>query len=912
MSLSVGTKLGPYEILSPVGAGGMGEVYRARDTRLDRTVALKVLPTHVATDPDLRQRFEREARTVAALNHPHICTLHDVGRATPLPQPSPPTGEGARSAGEEAIDFLVMEYLQGETLADRLKKGALPQEQTLRYANQIADALDKVHRQGITHRDLKPGNIMLTKAGAKLLDFGLATLKAPSPANAAALSALPTQQERLTEKGTILGTFQYMAPEQLEAKDADARTDIFAFGTVLYEMATGKRAFEGESQASLTAAILTSHPPPMSSLQPLTPPVLERVVKRCLAKDPEDRWQSARDLSEELKWIAEGSSDAGGAGPLGPRPRYVAWVAAGVIVGAIAAGGAVWSVMRTSSSAPGVLTHTVVSLPSNEQLGAVGASPPMAISPDGTRLVYASQNGGRTQLYLRPLNQFEANVIPGTEGARDPFFSPDGQWVGFFADVTLQKVSVTGGAPQPICDAPDISLGASWGPDDTIVFAAGLSGLVRVPAGGGTPESLTTPDAEKGEVRHSWPQILPGGESVLFTITTEEGPRIGVLSLATGDWRTLPSGGEATQAQYVPTGHLVFAQSGELLGVPFDLARLELDGPPGSVLDGVYASPGLGGLGLAYFAVSRSGSLVYAPGGAAIAENSLVWVDRDGRASPLTGGRGTYRYPRLSPDGRRIAVDFRSQTGDRDIWIYELERGTLSRLTVEGTNRNPVWAREGTQVTFTSNRAGPFDLYWKPADGSGQSEALLTRANSQFPTSWSPDGRQLAFYEVNPTTARDIWVLAQDDDPSPFLRTSFNERSPTFSPDGRWLAYVSNESGRDEIYVLAYPGPGGRSQVSTDGGTEPVWSANGRELFYRNGDQMLTVAVETEPAFDAGDPQLLFEERYGVEADRNPNYDVAPDGQRFVMVKSDQDSAPTQLHVVLDWFEELNARVPRN
>jgi eukaryotic-like serine/threonine-protein kinase len=535
-----GQRLGPYEIVSAIGAGGMGEVYRAKDTRLERIVAIKVLPAHLADRPESRERFDREARTIAGLNHPHICVLHDIGR-------------------QDGIDFLVMEYLEGETLAQRLLKGPLPLEQVLEYAIEISDALDKAHRKGVTHRDLKPGNIMLTKTGTKLLDFGLAKLKQEvAPANVQ-LSQLPTADDALTAQGTIVGTLQYMAPEQLEGKEVDARTDIFAFGGVVYEMATGKRAFEGKSQASLIAKILEIDPPPIFSLQPMTPPALNRVVKKCLAKEPERRWQAASDLCDELNWIAESGSQVASAPSLPSPPRPV--------------------------------TRLAVTLPPGQHLAGLENGPAMALSPDGTRLAYVARQGGAQQLYLRAMDSMEARPIPGTERAVNPFFSPDGQWLGFFAGNKLKKVYVTGGVALSLGDAA-FPNGASWGSLGIIAFtSSNVSVLQQVPDAGGTPQPLTR--FGKGEFTHRWPEFLPGGNAVLFSAAsttnfwTDE-QQVAVQSLVSGERRNLFPG--ATQPRYAPSGHLIFAQGGNLIAVPFDALRLEVTGAAVPVVEGVLQS----------------------------------------------------------------------------------------------------------------------------------------------------------------------------------------------------------------------------------------------------------------------------------------------------------------------------------
>jgi len=905
MGLRVGTQLGPYEILSAIGAGGMGEVYRARDTRLNRDVAVKILPDHLSDRAELRERFEREARTIASLNHPHICTLYDIGH-------------------QDGTDYLVMEYLDGETLAERLKKGRLPLEQVLQYSIEIADALDKAHRKGITHRDLKPGNIMVTKSGTKLLDFGLAKLKQEvAPANVQ-LSQLPTANDPLTAQGTIVGTLQYMAPEQLEGKEADARTDIFAFGVVVYEMATGKKAFEGKSQASLIAAILEREPPAMSSLQPMTPPALDRVVKKCLAKEPEKRWQGASDLCDELKWIAEGGSQValtittGAKGIRGLGQRKLILSVGALLLVAIITGVAVWNLKPVPAPAPQPVTRTVITLPPGQQLAGLDKNgPAVALSPDGTHLAYVARQGGTQQLYLRAMDSLEAKPIAGTEGAANPFFSPDGQWLGFFAGGKLKKVPVHGGAALTLGDAA-APRGASWGGQGMIAFGTPSVGVLeQVSDAGGTPHPLTR--LEKGETDHGWPEFLPGGKAVLF-VAGQAGfglvnAQVAVQSVGTGERRNLIQG--ATQPRYAPSGHLVYWQGGSLMAVPFDRQQLAATGAAVPVVEGVLQSTFSEA---AQYSVSATGSLVYVPGSVQSEQSKLVWVSRNGVEQRLAAPAHLYVFPRLSSDGRRVAVEVGEES---QVWLYDLSRETLTRFTFEGnTNANPTWTPDGKRIAFNSNREGTGNIFWQLADGSGGLERLATSESTRVPMSWSPDGQLLAFIEANPTTGFDIWVLRMGDASAgsgqvrkaqPFLRTPFNESAPRFSPDGRWLAYVSDESGRYEVYVQPFPGPGGKWQISTEGGTEPVWNPNGRELLYRSGEKMMAVDIATRPSLTVAKPRILFEGPYLATPLTSPNYDVSPDGQRFLMLKPDEQtssSAATQIVVVQNWFEELKRRVP--
>ncbi len=888
--IAAGTKFGPYEIGAPLGAGGMGEVYRARDTRLERTVAIKILPSQLSSDPVRKQRFEREAKTISSLNHPHICVLHDVGH-------------------QEGIDYLVMECVEGETLAKRLEKGPLPLEQVLKYGAQIADALDKAHRSGVVHRDLKPGNIMLTATGAKLLDFGLA--KPAAPLTSAPMLTAVTQDSPVTEQGTIVGTFQYMSPEQVEGKEVDGRSDIFSLGGVLYEMLTGQRAFPGRSQLSVASAILEKEPAPITSTKPLTPPGLDHAIKKSLAKHPDERWQSASDLASELKWISEGGSQVTLA-PTAAKGTRARW--RGVILSlstlllvAVIASLATWN-LKPSPPPPSVSRFTIT-LPQGQQLAGLESGPAVALSPDGIHLAYVARQGAVQQLYVRVMDSLEARPIPGTEGASEPFFSPDGQWLGFFAGGKLKKVLVSGGPALTLGDGFQ-PRGASLGSQGTIAFAPSWASTIQqVSDAGGTPQALT--HFAKGENSHRWPEFLPGGRAVLFsaalTSSTWVNPQVAVHSIANGERRNLVQLG--TSPHYALSGHLLYAHAGTLMAAPFDPQRLELTGAAVPVVEGVMQSAITGA---AQYGLSATGLLVYVPGSIQADQRRLVWVTRSGADQPIAAPARSYRIPRLSPDGRRVVVAIDDEGAQT--WLYDLSREALTRLTLGGTvNQGPVWAPDGKRVAFQSNREGTINLFSQLADGSGGLERLTNSDFSPAGNSWSSDGQLLAYVDVNPTTGWDIWVLRLSDHKAqPFLQTAFNESAPRFSPDGHWLAYISDESGHFEVYVQPYPGPGSKWQISTDGGMEPMWNPNGRELFYRSGRKMMAVEIATQSGFAAGKPRVLFEGDYLPTPLHFPNYDVSADGQRFLMLKPGEQeaAAPTQINVVLNWFEELKRRVP--
>ena len=871
MSLTPGTKLGPYEVLAPLGAGGMGEVYKAKDTRLDRTVAIKVLPSHLSDNPQLKERFEREARAVSSLNHPNICTLHDIG-------------------SEDGVDFMVMEHIEGQTLADRLQKGALPLEEALKHGVEVADALDKAHHHGVVHRDLKPGNIMLTKSGAKLLDFGLAKMTAAGTA-AAGLSALPTEAKPLTQEGSILGTFQYMAPEQLEGKEADARTDIFAFGSVLYEMVTGKKAFEGKSQASLIGAIMGQDPTPVSVIQATSPPALDHVIKTCLGKDPDKRWQQAADIQRQLEWIRSGVRLEGAAAVPKTNRERLAWIAAAVAM-VVALTSILWPTAHDTS-----VTRVQVGLPAGQELTGF-----LDISRDGRRLAYTAKAlVGPSRLYVRSLDSFEPRLVDNTEGAFAPFISPDGEWVGFFANSKLWRVAFSGGEPIEIAEAANPN-GGSWGEDDSILFATANSGLARVSSAGGPVETLTTLDNAEGGYGHAWPQWLPGNQRVLFSVWRAEEPlRNGaaVLSLEDRTWNFVFEE-NASGARYVDTGHLLYTYGAgsDLMGVPFDLEKLEVTGAPVPILDVYYRT----GFGHSPFAVSRTGTLAFNPEDPA--KRTLVWLDREGRETPLAAEQGQYDFPRISPEGVRVAFE-----DARQLWVMDLDRGSRTRLMSKALNTNPVWTPDGESILFSSNRARRWFVYSKSVRATGQPE-LVVAEHSLHPFSVSQDGN-IAAVQLNPGTGGDIWTVQLGEEPQPFLVSPFMDTQPQLSPDGRFLAYISDESGRPEVYVQPYPATGDRWPISTDGGTEPLWSRDGKELFYRHGNTVLAVDIRTAPDFAPGVPRPLFDGDYvHTLANRAREYDVSPDGQRFLMIRREPEAIPTHINVVFNWTEELKRLVP--
>ena len=870
MSLSAGTKLGPYEIQAPLGAGGMGEVYRALDTRLERTVAIKVLPEHLWTSPESKQRFEREARAISSLNHPNICALYDIGN-------------------QDGVDFLVMEYLEGETLSYRLQKGALPLEQVLKIGIEIADALDRAHRQGIVHCDLKPGNIMLTRSGAKLMDFGLA-----KPVQAAFIAGTtvgtPTLSSRLTVEGTIVGTFQYMAPEQLEGKDADPRSDIFGLGAVLYEMATGKPAFQGKTPANIVAAILGSEPAPITTLQPTSPPGLDRLIRTALAKNPDERWQSAHDIGIALAGI----SAADYRNTEFRRPTWW-WITACVVSVALLGLGAYFIIGKPNAS-PTLLRLTIAP---PQSVDFSGFEKLLSIAPNGREIAFTAINhNGQRSLWVRQLDSLEAEQLPGTDDADSPFWSPDSKLVGFYSHSKLKKVDPAGGQPEVICDAGADPGGATWNRDGIIVFAPNFEGvLYRVPAAGGVPVAVTEADKAQDEANHIYPEFLPDGRHFLFLVLGRDGHGIHLGSLDSKEHHLILR--ESSSISYVEPGYLLFGRNGALMAQRFDAKRIQTLGEPIRIADSLEAASGYG----YSFSVSNNGVLVYWTG-KRYSSTQLTWYGRDGAKLGTLGPVGPFRQPRISPKGQRVAVNRFESGNEISAWLIDA-RGVLTRLSFGDFDLAPLWASDGHSVIFSSPRDGlPPNLFEKSLVRNSEEHRLMHSGIDSIATDWSSDGRYAVYMANELGTNWNIWAmpLAGNQTPQALLRSKFSETDARISPDGRWLAYVSDESGRWEVYAQPFLSIGGKWQISSDGGRQPEWSHDGKELFYVGSDQkLMTVSVRASKTLDPGTPQPLFQLQTPNDAIGN-SYDVAADDQRFLVstrVGAEEVSAP--LTVIINW-----------
>jgi Tol biopolymer transport system component len=883
----IGQRLGSFTILSLLGEGGMGQVYRARDSRLDRDVAIKILPNVWLADPERRARFDREARMLAALNHPHVGAIYGVEDV-------------------DGVPALVLELVEGPTLAERLERGPLALADALTIASQIAEALDAAHQSGIVHRDLKPANIKIRHDGhVKVLDFGLAKIAGDESTPAMSVGATATVA---TRHGAVLGTAAYMSPEQARGMPVDKRTDVWAFGCILYEMLTGRGAFARATFSDTIVATL-EHEPEWQSLPATTPSAVRRLVKRCLEKDVAHRLRDIGDVALDLKDMRAGDDAVVDHGVVAPgATRWTrSWLAAGVtaIVAALIAGGTVW-MFKATPPAPIQVTRLAVSLPAGDTLGSA-LIPSMALSPDGRTIAYAASRGGRApQLFVRSLDAPEATLLAGTEGAREPFFSPNGQWVGFFAQSKLKKVLAAGGGVQTLADAA-IGLGGSWSGDDTIYFAPfNMSGIWKISANGGTPQEFTRVDKARDEVSHRWPHVLSDRKTVMFTVWTGPGWDEKHLEVQVGDGgehRRLVPG--ASTGRYIPTGHLLYSKADNLIVAPFDLASLTVTGPPVTLVEHARDGVGEG----SQYAVSDSGTLAYVPAQSGVFERRLVWVNRDGTVAPIAAPLNAYTDPVLSPDGRSIALSVQGTT--QTLWIYDLVRSSLTTLPATGSLQSPVWAPDGRRLAYRATRAGYRNMFWRSADGSGEEERLTTSERMQTPATISRDGQFLLFTEVAADTGNDIWVIGTDPQQRTaraVVKTRFQEISPQISPDGTWLAYNSDESGRLEIYVSPFPGPGGKIAISTDGGTEPRWSRDGRELFYRQGDRMMVVTITPGSSLTASSPHVLFEGRYQVSDTNSGGYDVAPDG-RFLMIQPTVAEQPaTEFNIVLGLFNDVRAR----
>jgi serine/threonine protein kinase len=885
MGLASGTKLGPYEIVAPMGAGGMGEVYRARDTRLERIVAVKVLSQGFSEDTEFKQRFEREARAISSLNHPNICTLYDVGH-------------------QDGTDYLVMEHIDGESLSQRLSKGPLSIEQLLRIGIQISEALEAAHRHGIIHRDLKPGNVMLTKAGAKLLDFGLA--KPIAPLKAVAATNAPTFSAALspiTRQGYITGTLEYMSPEQIEGKEADARSDIFALGAVLYEMATGKRAFQGKSSISVASAILEKDPEPISNVQPMSPPALEHVIKTCLEKDAEERWQNAGDVGRELSWIEQSGSGAGL--PISvvrsrKKRDRAGWIAAAML-GLLAAYLGWRGALNGGTAAP--LRMTITLPPKITLLG--NSTQPLAISPDGSTIVYSAiDDNQKTQLYLRKLNSFESTPIPGSENGMEPFFSPDGEWVGFVTpDDKLKKVSLRGGSS--ILADPAISIGGAWADNGTIYFIKTFaSGIYAIPAEGGEATQVThTNTGTKADDRaHLWPSVLPHNSGLIFTVWSGKSfneTRIEGISFKTGKRKVLLENG--TDAHYLSSGHIAYGRDGTLFIAGFDPDRMEVTSPPTPVIQGVMMGASNGD---AVFGVSQNGTLVFEPGSFASVRRNLVWMDHKGNAKSITADVKPFSSPAVSPDGRRIALTLMASTFD--VWVYDLERDALTKFSFGADDYRPRWSRDGKMVAYDSSKTGHQEVFVKQANGSGPERKITEGPENKALYDWTVDNREVIFGRENKDSGWDIYaaLIEGNHQVRPLVQGPFNQDDARVSPDGRWLAYVSDESGQHEVFVQGMDDPNTRIQISIEGGTWPRWARSGRELFYISGSKVMAVTLGLGKNLTPSKPIFLFEDKI-----RWDSYDVGRNDNFVVARNAQVQGSGTQINVVLNWFEELNGKI---
>lgn len=888
-----------YRLIEKIGEGGMGVVWKAKDTTLDRDVAIKFLPEAFAADSDRMARFEREAKILASLNHPNIAAVYGFHEV-------------------DGLRFIVMELVDGETLADRLHRSGISRFQVgerLQICSQIAQALEAAHDSGIVHRDLKPANIKIKRDGSvKVLDFGLARTVVPDSAADGGPDA-PTVVAGHTEAGIILGTPQYMSPEQARGIAVDKRTDIWSLGCILYECLAGRRPFDGQTPTD-TIAQVVSKEPDFASLPGGTPNRIKHLLHRCLDKDTKRRLRDAGEIRIAIDELQSSPSSETVDRSSAPSKRiFSAALIPWVLVVILGLALVYFFGQRASiTTGPGLVSRWSVPLPAGTRLGYplpggwFDYAGLVAISADGARVAYAVQDQRRqVELYVRELGAVRGWPISGTTNARAPFFSPDGQWLGFLANDMVQKVALGGGSPQKICDVGRVvSFDACWSPDGESIVYATDDGLWLVPAAGGSGEPLTTPDADRGEVGHHSPRFTSDGRSIFFTVSVTPETHLALLSLKTRTWDIIVQ--NASQGVSVTNGYLVFARAGELLASPYDASEQRVDGSAVSVLQGVHTTPGIGGVILTHFDISETGTLVYAPASSAGTVDQLLWVDKAGNETVVTSGPGTWVHPRLSPDGERISMDIHSADGMRDIYIYEIQRGQLNRLTETGTTWESEWRPDGRRIAIMSGApAGQWSLFWLPSDFSGSPE-LFYRSSHAVPANWLPDGKSLLFHEL---VEGGIWRISPgvDTEPEVVMHTAANERFPSLTPDGKWMAYVADESGRREVFVRSFPDPGARYRVSIDGGGEPVWSPDGRQLFFRQRDQMFSVSVSYQPVFSVGRPEALFRGRYDAAAvSGHQHYDISPDGKRFLMIKHGKPVGPGEVRVVLGWSQELGVR----
>jgi eukaryotic-like serine/threonine-protein kinase len=900
MTLASGVRLGPYEIQSQLGAGGMGEVYRGRDTRLERTVAVKILPSHLSEDAEAKQRFDREARTISSLSHPHICTLYDVGH-------------------HDGIDYLVMEYLEGETLADHLRKGLLPVERVLKHGIEICQGLERAHRSGIVHRDLKPGNVMLTKIGAKIMDFGLAKASVISPCASSSPTitlSTPGQAQPLTAHGTVVGTFQYMSPEQLEGKEADPRSDIFSLGAVLYEMTTGKRAFEGKSAVSVAAAILEKEPEPIKTLQPMTPPALERAVKKCIAKDPDQRWQNAGDLGSELSWILESGPSSGAtatsAGTGGRRYREpLAWILSVMVLMAAMTIG----VIHFSSRESNFVVRSQINAPEKFRFNFVGdnGGPPV-ISPDGKLIVFSALVDGKNQLYLRSIGKLSPDALPGTDGGTFPFWSPDSRSIAFFTADKLKRLHVGGGPAVTVTDATQ-GRGGTWSASGVILFTPNFnSPLFQVPASGGTPVAVTHLDPKY--TTHRWPCFLPDGKHFLYMAANHNDPTstdtaVFFASLDGKENRLLIS--SRSNAIYA-SGFLLYIRDNALVAQPMNASSGRFQGDATVLNDDVQVDATLW---RGTFAASDNGTLLYQPGSAAAGLN-LVWFDRNGKQEGTVSAPNDYRQIELSPDGKRVVVSMGEPLAS--LWVYDLTRKTKTRLTFGNENySHPVWSPDGSQIAYTQGGGAANDaghkILSKASNGTGEEKLLLTldpaSGMQQALCDWSPDGRYLMFRSgfSGAGDGFDLWVLPLfgDRKPFPYVTGPGDQLYAQFSPDGKWVAYVSNETGRNEVYVAPFPRTGAKWQVSQNGGMLPRWRRDGAELLFAgfNSGEFAAAQVNGRGAdFEVDEIRELFTINNMSPSIASEQFDVSADGKRFLVITTGE-AGTLPLTLEQNWTSEL-------